>query len=180
MEQQQYSSQVSETGMSQGQADFYRWMQTMEEELNALLLVWRGYTLKFDGEGKLIGYEKTNSPIMNEKGIQEVIAFLREFLTKNVTLSSVDEEVANKIIRQTGFAVNDMLFFKQTDYELDPARYSQLYISILNYVSFAVYRAVGGKTLTVIGKSTSLTESKTITPQQQQGGVFSRMFGKII
>ena len=161
--------------MAKEQSEFYKWLESMREELFDIILVWRGYAPKFDDNGRLVGTEKTTDALMSDAGIQEMSGFLSELLTKNTWISAVSIEKANLIIRQTGYTANDLLFDNQRRYTLDPSNYARVFMSTFNFISFAIYRAVEGKERLLIGRTTTISESKSFQSPQQ--GALRSLFG---
>jgi hypothetical protein len=170
--------------MDKDSAEFYRWLEDLDAELNQIALVWRGYSLQYDEQkATFVPILRPGSrPIMNETGTKEVIAILKEALTKNTTMSAPNEIQVNLVTRQTCLVINDLLFDNVKEYGLDESQYTRVMVNVMNFIYLALLRAQDGGERKLIGNATKTIESHTYSaaqPPQKKGGLFGFIRGGI-
>lgn len=122
---------------------FLRWSQDFEAKLDSLRKNWLGYVLEWDAQQKRnvwVYYEDRR--LMNERGVDRLIGFLRGFTGPNTYMSNLSEARIDEICLLTSKKIAKELLYRAKDYELDLASYETLCVELDNILELALRRAM--------------------------------------
>jgi hypothetical protein len=104
-------------------------------------------------------FEQVYSPYMNSKGAGVLMTLLNSHLTTNFALTSLNEEIINKMAKRVNFAVAEILESRMDEFEIHEAHLNAVCIIIQNNVDAILNRALFGRTLRALTSVTKRTEA---------------------
>jgi hypothetical protein len=115
--------------------------------------------------------------VLNNTGIQEIMAQLAWYINPDVILSNYNEDEVNVIVLNFGIEFSDFLHINMERFGMDtrPKQryYNMLCTNIINIVDATYHRSIGGRALESLNKSVMVTQSeplgKGFNPIQKQG-----------
>jgi hypothetical protein len=135
-------------------SDFTKWLLKYEEQLELLyhdlqgeIEVWE------DGEKKWVRKKEGGKQLLNDRGIAFIISALRDTTNKFALMSSIEQEEAYGIAKDTAQAILIGLFLKQEEFDLDSRDYYTIMPKVRNIIHLSLNRAVGGKEREIIHRS---------------------------
>lgn len=118
-------------------------------------------------------FKQLKVPLLNDEGVDTVIAIVDSYLDKTVALTNIDIEQINKIMVRFANELDVTLGFKCTEWEMNRTIRPLISSKIKDVVFFVIMKARAGETLNFLSK----TEKVVQTNQQNQskgflGGLF--------
>ena len=138
-------------------------LEQTEHILKGDVVVWE--------EGVKIWKENPNKEdnILNEEGIRKIMLDLQNYINRHIILGDYDERDINKIMKDYGRKVSNLIFMKYEEMGMDNEakrqEYQSLVMNIVNLVYASYSRAKDG------AERRSLREMINISQQHQSGGV---------
>lgn len=117
-------------------------------------------------------WTQAGEPCMNEKGIQAIMSIVRSKVNRNTILQNLDEYQINSYARYIGYQVNDLLFLKYHEFELQKDNYDDVLWKVFDFCLFALQRAKNGETAKLIKDITSVNITPTQPPAEQKKGFY--------
>lgn len=106
---------------------------------------------------------------MTDKGVSSTMAFLRTICDKSISLTDLDEDMINTLIRQNADAWLDFLCVNCRDFGLTgPNKIMEVYYPARNLIIAKFRSAIDGMTVNAISTTTNVSEVKNITPEPQE------------
>lgn len=125
--------------------------------------------------------DKPEFRVLNEFGVREVMRIINMYLTKDVILSNLKEEVINQIAGTIGEEINDLFFTKYDEIGLDTdsklKNYSSIVITLSHIIYITLMRAKDGKERQGITENRIVNQTEISPlnfPRQQSPGIFGR------
>lgn len=105
-----------------------------------------GYEIKMDNDGNASLYRMNRNarPKMNDTGIESVVSIIRAYVNPVVSLSNIDDEEANELIRQVLYALVSHLAYNQQRFEIDKGDMGLIMAAVKGIIFTQVKRAVAG------------------------------------
>ena len=107
--------------------------------------------------------------ILNEEGIRKIMLDLQNYINRHIILGDYDEKDINKIMKDYGRKVSNLIFMKYEEMGMDSEakrqEYQSLVMNIVNLVYASYSRAKDG------AERRSLREMININQQHQSGGM---------
>lgn len=124
-----------------------------------------------------------NLKVLNNFGIREVMRIINMYLTKDVILSNLKEEMINKMCSRIGEEINDLFFTKYDEIGLESGKgmknYSSIVVTLSDIIYVTLMRAKDGKERISVTENRNVNQNEIIgmpgTPQRS--GLFGR-FGR--
>lgn len=125
---------------------------------------------------KLLGYKKVevvdnNLIVMNDYGVQMIMALLSSYLNRNTILSNYKAERIYEILFVLGDELSDMIFCNYEKMGMDTqwkkSRYTFIVMNILHMVESAYFRALEGNELESLRSARVVTQNQPLGQQQQ-------------
>jgi len=114
---------------------------------------------------------------LNEEGIRKVMLDLQSYINRHIILGDYDQRDINKIMRDYGRKINNLIFMKYEEMGMDTEEkrqeYQSLVINIVNLVYASYSRAKDG------AERRSLREMINIQGQYQQQGMMAGSGGGV-
>ena len=130
-----------------------------------------GYELVEDEKTGKIVAQKRGERVLSDKGINIISFTLNGLSHKGIFLSNLEQEDAHKITLSASLAINDVLYQKEKEIELDPSYKEQ----IINVVDANVYtslrRPVNQGERAFLSRTTERKEIVTQKEQQRPTGI---------
>lgn len=124
--------------MAQGSPTLVQWQLRIDDLIKPLVESWRG-VYKDPATGKKEVNEKNR--IMNEKGIQRVVAFIRQ-VSKNLILSNYDEKTIGPLmINMVSIPMISLIAKRSREFEMDASDRDSVLVAVENFVYSALLRA---------------------------------------
>jgi len=157
------SQQIHEQNQS---PNLIQWQLDIEQELELIERLLRGHRLVRDKEGnqKWEEPEDEDEALFNEKGVQEVMKFVRMYINKNLLLSNFSEEQINIRVRQFGERLTRFIYLNYEDFGMDTyykqKHFEMVVMNFTDMIESAYMRALNG------GERRSLREARTVTQNE--------------
>jgi hypothetical protein len=136
-------SDASAAGGSQTE-EGTRYFEDFEQDLQRLEHHLRGEQLVVNDKNE-IEYVQRRRPFLNESGINDIMATLRMTLSKNTTLSNLENNIIYRVGKYTARAVRRKLFLNAKHYDLSAADFCTIMLWVNFTVMMALQRAYQGK-----------------------------------
>lgn len=115
-------------------------------------------------------------PLLNEQGINDVIAILNSHgINKNTILATLEEQMVFKIMTALDFDLSDMFAINHRMYGIQTHKMTVVKDAVCNQCYFAMTRAIGGGEKKFLS-STEHRQYNFNTPMQGQGDQKRRTF----
>lgn len=102
---------------------------------------------------------KGKEPLMNEEGVDCIMALLESMLDKNLFLTELKDSHINRIMIDILDDLTDIIMIKYKEFDIDPAHRSTVINMIEHPLYFALCRAGKGLTLRSLQKSHTVRET---------------------
>ena len=115
---------------------------------------------------------------MTEQGISDTISFLRTVCEKIMSITNFDEDTIWKLVYQNIQALTDRLVEKYLDYEFRSIADIDEIINVSrNLIIAQIMRSKEGMTLMQVTSNTMISESRNVSPQQQDPNMIAQRPG---
>lgn len=133
-------------------------------------------TLEGKEENELGEIKQIGTPLMNDKGIGNVILLCKSIVNQNTIMSSLKDSEIGKLIIQLGDDITDDLTLNWKDYEIrDKIKLDIIEDIILNMSFMALKRALNGGEKRFLGRVTvENISSQPRMPMQKKDSFLSR------
>lgn len=166
------SQQIHEQNQS---PNLIQWQLDIENELELIERLLRGHRLVRDKEGNQKWEEPKDEDeaLFNEKGVQEIMKFVRMYVNKNLLLSNFSEDQINIRVRQFGERLTRFIYLNYEDFGMDTyykqKHFEMVVMNFTDMIEAAYMRALNG------GERRSLREARTVT-QSENVNPFSQNY----
>lgn len=150
-EQQAQETSAPISGQTRIEANFFKDLIRTDEELNNFAMELAGkilnsnnpYTMDDDGIAKP-NYIQVGDPLLNDRGIRFIIAYIRTICTKNAHVSNIDDERFYEIMRPSVRTLTDTLFIGMINgwYDLKQENFSAIVEMCSNWMEMSLRRAI--------------------------------------
>jgi len=127
-------------------------------------------------DGRVVWKKAPGEPIMNEIGILDISSIVRDFLSRNNTITNYDEDRINIIIREFMYDLNDLLLLNCLKYELNPVYFEYIQDKVGIMAESALRRSLKrSEARDLLGQNktaTILNESSGEAQQRQASSIF--------
>lgn len=126
--------------------------------------------------GYVLIQPKEEDRILNETGVNEIMAQLGWYINPDIILSNYNDEEVNTIVLNFGIEFSDFLHINMERFGMDTRQkqryYNMLCTNVINIVDATYHRSIGGKALEALNKSVMVTQSdplgQNFNPIKQQ------------
>ena len=151
-------------GGLQDDEDLFKYQLDSGEDIMRLENYLRRRVIKYNSQTHQEEYVQVGEPVLNEKGINEILLQVSLFLQKRILLSSHREEDATKRCEQFARFFKDFLYNNAEEFGLDTMEkkryYPMIWFDVVAIVEAAYFSSVGG------GERKSLREHALFTQSQ--------------
>lgn len=114
----------------------------------------------------------SDDPRINEKGIRELISFIKLRVNKNVFLTDLSDKEINNIMINFRLDLVDLLYEKYRDYGIRKENLSTILNGIDDFVKIAIKRGWEALTLKHLGERVRTIERLESSGENKDGGKF--------
>jgi hypothetical protein len=150
-----------------------------DELINRLYEILGGYEMTTDstGQPRYIRRNKDVLPMINDHGLDTIAGIVRSTVNPVVSLSNVEIDYANELVRQTLYTVSETLLRNQSEYGINDGNIDIIYSHIKTLVFMQVMRAVNGHESKNFRTQTLEQNVTQNTNKPAQGGGILGMLG---
>jgi len=113
-------------------------------------------------------WEPKNQPMMNQTGITRTMAYLRVICDKSISMTDLTEEMADMLSLHNADAFWTFLNVNAMNFGLrDESQLNEAYMPVYDLIVSRFHSCVDGMMVNAIAKTTNVTESKSMNPEQQ-------------
>lgn len=167
---QQVNEQVTPGYSTHASDDLVKFQLSTFDVVEKVKYALLGYELVEDENGRIYP-KKLGEKVLSDKGINIILFTLNGMSHKGIFLSNLDSNDAHRITYAIAQRVNDVLYEREKEIELDPAYKAQ----IINIVDANVYaslrRPVGQGERAFLSKTTERKEVVTQKDQEKATGI---------
>lgn len=158
-------------GDNEVESDNSRWELDPDDVFNRIEHLLRSERISKDGKRwiKVPGVK----PLVNERGLFEIMRDLNLYINKNTVLANLDQTMLNRIMRNIGVTLVIRLKNGYKDFEIEKHNLSYIQRTLENEIYIFLTRALGGVERKIRRDKYKLTETQSNQPQQ---GMFASMF----
>lgn len=159
-------SQYVMAGSQQKDPELIKWQLTGHDLINEIKHRLKGDVYDEVNEK----WEKETRQLLNDQGINDIIALLNAYgINKNTILSTLNESMVFKIMLIFDGDLSELFAINHDNYELQVQKMSLVKDAICNQVYFAMTRAIGGAEKNFIQSTEQRTYSfSNPMPNQEQ------------
>lgn len=143
---------------SQKDAQVVRWQLETDELCQRIELMLLNEVFEQDMTTGEIKRFKKGNPLMNEKGVQEVLTLIRPHTDKNTILSNLTDFEIGLTMVELRSKLAIMLGRRFGEFEIDKAKLPVIVSIIINPIWTTYKRAANETTLSYLGKTQSIQE----------------------
>ena len=160
--------------------DLTRWQQDLESDLTSLKFNLRSWIKNDDGDWvaqkeevfiKGMSVSQSIKPLMNDRGINTMITTVRRYLTRNMMMSNLNQDIIFRILRTLKVTLVLNIGEKHDVYGVEEADLKLIIKMIMDTVEPTLYRALNNgerRYLNTINRRVE-TFADSAPPQQRQG-----------
>jgi hypothetical protein len=159
--------QPSEKSILLALLDTEKLIDQYEHNLRGEILITRK---EKDEQGKDIitqKWEPNNPPMMNTTGITRTMSYLRVICDKSISMTDLTEEMADMLSLHNADAFWTFLNVNAMNFGLkDESQLNEAYYPVYDLIVSRFHSCVDGMMVNAIAKTTNVTESKSMNPEQ--------------
>lgn len=119
-------------------------------------------------KGYILSEPLEKDRLLNETGVNEIMAQLAWYITPDVILSNYTEEEVRVIVHQFGIEFSDFVYVNMERFgmgnRIKQRSFTMLCLNVINIVDATYHRSIGGKALEALNKSVMVTQSDPLSP----------------
>lgn len=147
------------------QENLIKWQLELDSQLERIEHILRGDKPKFvNGNTIFVEATETEDKLLNDRGVNEIMRILTNYVNRNTILSNYDEDTINAKMLDLGNEVSDLIFMKYEHLGLNTLekrkRYPMIVREVVDVVHSSYLRALHG------GERDSLREARTISQSE--------------
>ena len=144
-----------------------RWLFNYEFIYTQIEAYLRGEALIYNPKYESFTRKKVSEPLLNERGIQEVMTLVRSHINMLGSLSYLDEERIYLICKYLHIDLARLLFINAEEFEIEPHKLSIICDIVLNNVELNLRRSLGAMGLKSVTVSERIIETR-VEPKKKK------------
>jgi hypothetical protein len=144
-----------------------RWLFNYEFIYTQIEAYLRGEVLIYNPKYESFTRKKVSEPLLNERGIQEVMTLVRSHINMLGSLSYLDEERIYLICKYLHIDLARLLFINAEEFEIEPHKLSIICDIVLNNVELNLRRSLGAMGLKSVTVSERIIETR-VEPKKKK------------
>jgi hypothetical protein len=144
-----------------------RWLFNYEFLYTQIEAYLRGEALIYNPKYESFTRKKVSEPLLNERGIQEVMTLVRSHINMLGSLSYLDEERIYLICKYLHIDLARLLFINAEEFEMEPHKLSIICDIVLNNVELNLRRSLGAMGLKSVTVSERIIETR-VEPKKKK------------
>ena len=144
-----------------------RWLFNYEFLYTQIEAYLRGEALIYNPKYESYTRKKVSEPLLNERGIQEVMTLVRSHINMLGSLSYLDEERIYLICKYLHIDLARLLFINAEEFEMEPHKLSIICDIVLNNVELNLRRSLGAMGLKSVTVSERIIETR-VEPKKKK------------
>ena len=144
-----------------------RWLFYYEDLYAQIESYLRGEALIYDPKFGTYKKKKVSEPLLNERGIQEVMTLVRSHINMLGALSYLDEERIYLICKYLHIDLATLLFINAEEFEMEPHKLPIICDIVLNNVELNLRRSLGAMGLKSVTVSERIIETR-VEPKKKR------------
>ncbi len=154
---------------------FLKWLFDFKDQtVEPLRHLWRGE--EKDSQGKWVK-SRSQSAIMNEKGVNWGISFIESFMSPAFVTSNYDREMMFYVMREATRSVYDNLCLRYKEFDLKKSDINRVAIEIESKIQAILLGARGDGYRKFFSSTTHTTENRNFHEQQEKKTGFMNKIG---
>jgi len=154
---------------SQADAQVVRWQLETDELCQRIELMLSNEVFEQDMQSGEIKRFKKGNPLMNERGVQEVLTLIRPHTDKNTILSNLTDFEIGLTMVELRSKLAIMLGRRYNDFEIVKSKLPIIVSIIINPIWATYKRAANETTLSYLGKTQQIQEIRRTDPENKTG-----------
>jgi hypothetical protein len=148
-----------------------RWLFNYENLYAQIEAYLRGEALIYNPKYESYTRKKVSEPLLNEKGVQEVMTLVRSHINMLGALSNYDEERIYMLCRHLHIDLANLLFINAEEFGVQPHKIPIVCGIVMNNIEHNLRRSIGAMGMKSVTVSERIIETR-VEPKKKKWGLF--------